>query len=159
MSELTDFFQKEVGKAMLSVRLEHFLIRDFLSKILASYVTKSDVFCVKREPMVAFAWEKNPSELEGISKKLLFTVGIFPDSLKAIGKRQVSVGYYIGIENILVRKLATSGPRQAIWTEINKNFKSTIKVLIAFRGRINLPELDIVTTAELISYLKDPLIF
>lgn len=159
MNDLKEFFQNEVGRAMSAVRFEHFFIRDFLSKLLMSYAVKSDVFIAKREPMVAFAWEKDPGEMEKISKKLLFTVGVFPDSLRAIGRRQVSVGYYIGIENILVRKLATNGPQQTIWAEIDNNFKPTIKVLIAFRARVNLPELDIITVSELISYLKDPLLF
>lgn len=156
MDEVKRFFHSEVNRAMVTVGLKHFLIQDFLVDLLASYVAKSDVFVVRKDPMVAFAWTKNTPEAEAITKKLLFITGIFPDSLKMIGRRQVGVGYYIGITNIMARRLS---PEKPIWAEINKYFKPTIKTLLAVRAESYLSEMDIITCSELISALGDPLLF
>lgn len=147
MKDLKDYLVKEVSISMRDAKFDHWLIREFLIELLNKSAVWSgeDILVVRKYPALAFeiGEARSPEKLKLLSKKLLLSLGFFPENLIATGQRTVSLKYYMAVEKSLLRKLSYDGE---IWRELNFNLRPTIKSLNFFRTRtaIKQPDTDII---------------
>lgn len=162
MRDLREFFEKEVRKAMGAISFENRKIRTFLTDLLTSNVYPAvgeGVYCVRKEPALAFLTlepEKDLENTEKTARRLLFVTGFFPESLVARGKRRVSLGYYLMTERALMRRLSS---RYSIWGEVHDNFSPTLKSINIVRSTTSIKKPDIVTLSEIIKATGDTYAF
>ena len=158
MKDAREFFEREVIRAMGRIRFENRTIRGFLTELLESNVhpaPEDNVFCVRKEPALAFMTCDPMASLEKVErvvKRLLFVTGFFPESLVARGKRRVGLGYYLMTEKSLVRRLS---PHYSVWAEVHRNFYPTVKSLSLVRSTMSIKKPDIVTLSEIIKSTGD----
>lgn len=152
MSNLRNFFLRRVRESMKDSNFDHWLICEFLVQLLddAVFWSKEDILVVKKDPAMAFdiLRERNFEETKKLSKKLLFAIGFFPESLSARRKRSVSINYYFSIERSLLNELYYKGE---IWRELNKNLKPAVSSLNSVRARMPFKQPDIVPLSEIIN--------
>lgn len=150
MRDLRDFFFKEINSAMCGIRFDNWLIRNFLVDLLdrSARWTKDEILVVRKDPAIAFEISEAVSteKIKDLSKKLLFVIGFFPESLVATGKRRVGLGYYLLAEKSLLCRLHYTG---GIWRELNINLKPTIRSLNGVRANVNIKQPDIYFLKEI----------
>lgn len=158
MKSAKDFFSGEVFIAMKKNGFRNFLIQDFLTSLLVSNINQVEdggPFLARQEKALALDFRENCRNLEhldNIGKRLLFSIGFFPESLMAKRKRMVGLGYYIMMEKVLASKLAA---RKEIWLQLRKNMDPIIVVLFNVRLNVNIKRPDMVTFCEMISCTKN----
>lgn len=110
MKDLKDYLVKEVNISMRDAKFDHWLIREFLIELLNKSAVWSgeDILVVRKYPALAFeiGEARSPEKLKLLSKKLLLSLGFFPENLIATGQRTVSLKYYMAVEKSLLRKLS-----------------------------------------------------
>lgn len=134
-----EFFDRLIGGEMKRVGLQSYAIRAFLPELLDNFLCNSDryhVFYAPREPALALELPNADwGALERTGEQLLFGIGFFPESFRARGKRIVDIGYYIGVEKAIARKL---GAWSGKWSEVEGNFAQTIAVLNHTRAHVRV---------------------
>lgn len=154
MKDARDFFRGEVSLAMEKIGFSHFLLRDFLSKLLVNNIKqrkKGGPFLARKEEALAFDFlkkSKDIQDMDEIGKSLLFSIGFFPESLKAKRRRLIGLRYYILMEKDLANRLAN---HKEIWLQLRNNMDRTIMVLFNVRLNFDIKKPDDETCAELIN--------
>lgn len=134
-----EFFDRLIGGEMKRVGLRNYAIRTFLPELLDNFLCNSEqhhIFYAPREPALALALPNADwGALERTGEQLLFGIGFFPESFRARGKRIVDIGYYIGVEKAIARKL---GMWSGKWSEIDAHFAQTIAILNHTRAHVHV---------------------
>ncbi|PIV51965.1 hypothetical protein COS18_01200 [Candidatus Falkowbacteria bacterium CG02_land_8_20_14_3_00_36_14] len=172
---LKDFFAKKIGNEMLKMEFHNPVIFNFLVQLLTIYCHNTpshNVFCARKEEAIGVDLLKmsagdifftNISDelckeiIKIKAERLLISLGIFPESLLAGGKRAVSYSYYLQIEKALVNILSEL-VLEPEWAEVDKNFMPVITTMYRARLQMNfkIPEMSI--QQELIRASRKPLI-
>ncbi len=156
MKDLKNYLAKEVSVSMRDAKFDHWLIREFLIELLSKSAAWSgkDILIVRKDPALALeiGEAKTTEQIKFLSKKLLLSIGFFPENLLSSGKRAVSLKYYISVEKSLLYKLVYSGE---IWRELNLNLKPTIKSLNFIRTRTSIRQPDTDSMAKIINETGD----
>jgi hypothetical protein len=156
MKDLKDYLAKEVSISMRDAKFDHWLIREFLIELLSKSAAWSgeDILVVRKDPAFAFEFgeARNPEKIKLLSKKLLLSIGFFPENLLSCGKRSVSLKYYVLVEKSLLYKLTYFGE---IWRELDLNLKPTIKSLNFVRTRTAIKQPDTDSIAKIVNETGD----
>lgn len=136
------YLDKKLQDAMYETGYNrHWIVKEFLLEILLQlYDSGSWVFSVREEEAFykAMLLDPHSEELNRLSKRVLFILGIFPEHLLATGKRVTDIEYYAYMEKELTNRLSGAS---LPWSIINANYARTVKSLILVRESLNLGKL------------------
>lgn len=138
------FFEELVTEEMERISFQNALIQLYLAGLLRSSLRMdtAGIFHVRKDPALALCvFGAEHRELAKIGDKLLLGVGIFPEHFIARGKREVSLGYYLGmLEKVVAKRLSQKVP---VWAEIHGNFGRTVTSLHGVRKRMKFNNSDL----------------